>query len=247
MATIVKLGSLLMDGARTEPEAAYQPGKALSFVDGYGISWIVVNGLLIADHSLLVNISWDDLNNQGLVFGKQITLNGQKLLCRLLKVGKDRYSSNEWDDALNIVGENNNLWSWYGVYFWGQDTPVNHASGRAFRGYNSARLWAWNDSPTRSSRLGFRPILEPIPSEGISPGAHICAIGGQSILRGKLLEITNYDALIQPERSSIFADSDLGKLYIKLNDGTIIIDQHQMVIQDVSSYWNLLNTKTAPS
>ena len=235
MATIVKLGSLLMDGAHTEPGAAYQPGKALSFVDGYGISWIVVNSLLIADHSLLVNISWDDLNNQGLVFGKQIIINGRNFLCRLLKVGEDRGYSNEWDAALDIVGEDNNLWCWHGIFFWGQDTPINHASGRAFRGYNSARLWAWNDSPTRSSRLGFRPILEPIPSEAISPGAHICAIGGQSILRGKLLETTNYDALIQPERSSIFANPDLGKLYIKLNDGTIVIDQHQMVVQDLSN------------
>lgn len=40
------------------------------------IGWVAVNGLLIADQCLLTNVSWDDLDVQGLVFGKEVTVQG---------------------------------------------------------------------------------------------------------------------------------------------------------------------------
>lgn len=90
MATILKFGSLLLDGAHTNPGAEYQPGQVISFGNGNTLQWVVVNGLLIADRPLLVNISWDDLNVQNLVFGTRVDINGHTFLCRLLKVGTER-------------------------------------------------------------------------------------------------------------------------------------------------------------
>lgn len=63
--------------------------------------------LLICDRVLLVSVSWDDLNAQGLVSGKEITIDGARYKCRLLTGGSnyrgsDGYSggtptNNEWD------------------------------------------------------------------------------------------------------------------------------------------------------
>ncbi len=50
------------------------------------IGWVAVNGLLIADQCLLTNVSWDDLDVQGLVFGKEVTVQGLRFKIRLLKV-----------------------------------------------------------------------------------------------------------------------------------------------------------------
>lgn len=80
--------------------------------DAYKIQWREVNDggkkLLISDRVLLVNVSWDDLNAQGLIFGKTITINGQQYKLRVLtggsnyRSGTDAYSGgspsdNEWD------------------------------------------------------------------------------------------------------------------------------------------------------
>lgn len=74
--------------------------------------------LFICDRVILVNVSWDTLNAQGYVTGKQIIIDGQPYLCRLLKgganyrSGSDHYSGgtlpNEWDSYItneqNIAG-----------------------------------------------------------------------------------------------------------------------------------------------
>ena len=88
--------------------------------DAYKLQWIEVNDngkkLLICDRNILSRVSWDDLNVQGLVNGKEITIDGQKYKIRLLsggsnyRSGSDNYSGgsptdNEWDRI--IVNEGN--------------------------------------------------------------------------------------------------------------------------------------------
>lgn len=64
--------------------------------------------LLICDRVILASVSWNDLNAQGLVSGKEITIDGARYKCRLLtggnnyRSGTDAYSggspsNNEWD------------------------------------------------------------------------------------------------------------------------------------------------------
>lgn len=64
--------------------------------------------LLICDRVILVNVSWDDLNAQGYVTGKTVTIDGAAYKCRVLTGGSrrranaDPYSggtptNNEWD------------------------------------------------------------------------------------------------------------------------------------------------------
>ena len=80
--------------------------------DAYKMQWIEVNDggkkYLICDRVMLVYISWDDLNAQQLIFGKNVTIDGQQYKLRVLtggsnhRSGTDGYSggtptTNEWD------------------------------------------------------------------------------------------------------------------------------------------------------
>ena len=64
--------------------------------------------ILICDRLILVNVSWEDLNGQGYITGKTVTIDGTKYKCRVLKggssfrTGTDPTSggtpaNNEWD------------------------------------------------------------------------------------------------------------------------------------------------------
>ena len=233
MANIIKLGSILLDGLHTKPGSKYQPGQTIDFGNGDSLQWIVVNDMLIADRPLLTNISWNDLNQQNLVLGKEVIINSQLFHCRLLKVGVEKGVSNEWDDALDIIGESNDLWNWKDAFCWGHETPAEHASHRVGRGCHSVRYWSWSPTNFRSERVGFSPALVSLPSDNLVAGDTVCAIGSQTILYGKLVDLTRYDAIIQPEATSMMAEADAGKCYSKLPDGMVVLDRTHMAIQTI--------------
>ena len=171
--------------------------------DANKLQWVKIKDgdktLLICDRVILVSVSWDDLNGQGYVTGKTITIDGTKYKCRLLTGGSNRRNNdwyaggtptnNEWDrfitreevitglpapvssdldTNLNTTDHNsthNQLWHWVGVYSWCQETWAENASGRAYRGYDSARFWNYNSSGTRGVRVGFRPVLEVLNTD----------------------------------------------------------------------------------
>ena len=170
--------------------------------DANKLQWVKIKDgdktLLICDRVILVSVSWDDLNGQGYVTGKTITIDGTKYKCRLLTGGSNRRNNdwyaggtptnNEWDrfitreevitglpapvssdldTNLNTTDHNsthNQLWHWVGVYSWCQETWAENASNRAYRGYNSARLWG-SSSGNRSVHVGFRPVLEVLNTD----------------------------------------------------------------------------------
>ncbi|CAI8879190.1 hypothetical protein EMIT07CA2_30086 [Brevibacillus sp. IT-7CA2] len=84
------------------------------FHDAYKIQWREVNHngkrLLISDRVILWGMTWDALNDLGLVFGKNVTIDGQQYILRLLtggssRRGSDDYaggspSTNEWDQYI---------------------------------------------------------------------------------------------------------------------------------------------------
>lgn len=79
--------------------------------DANKLQWVKIKDgdktLLICDRVILVSVSWDDLNWQGYVTGKTITIDGTKYKCRLLTGGSNRRNNdyyaggtptnNEWD------------------------------------------------------------------------------------------------------------------------------------------------------
>lgn len=67
--------------------------------DANKLQWVKIKDgdktLLICDCVILVSVSWDDLNGQGYVTGKTITIDGTKYKCRLLTGGSNR-RNNDW-------------------------------------------------------------------------------------------------------------------------------------------------------
>ena len=223
----LKLGSLYLDDKPVTLGAGYCLGQAISFgatTSNEAISWVPVNGLLIADRCLLTNISWDDLNVQNLAFGKEIKIQGFQFRSRLLKVGNTDRVPNEWDAALDIVGDNDDLWHWDGMFFWGQETSAITASGRALRGCLSARCWDWGTQSNRGVFLGFRPALEPLHADpsALRPGQKVLVIGYDGCVMGRLVEKTQYDLILQLKPSGLVGKA---AFTANLQDGSVVVDR----------------------
>lgn len=225
MANIIKLGSLHLDGHPVEIGTKYVPGQTIRIGDtitGKEISWVGVNGMLIADRCILTNASWDDLNAQNLAFGKEITIGGFRFTARLLQVGAEEGFPNEWDAALNEVGENNDIWHWKDSWFWGQESTVR-ASYRASRGGLSARFWGWYIAYRRDANLGFRPALVPLLSDTLGntrSGEKLMLWGSQNIVFGRLEELTDYEVVLSDWDGTL--SGDFGS---RISHGRIVIDR----------------------
>ena len=231
MANIIKLGSLFLDGRPVETGMQYVPSQTIEvgeMTPSKEIGWVAGNGLLIADQCLLTNVSWDDLDVQGLVFGKEVTVQGLRFKIRLLKVGSKEDVPNEWDAALDAVGEDDTLWHWDHKFFWGQEPVSGSVSHRAIRGYTSARHWGWSDSSSRHALLGFRPALEPLPTDpsAIRHSQEALVIGRAGAVAGSLIDATAYDLVIQPNADGLIGEVSFAA---KMQDGTLAVDRSGII------------------
>lgn len=231
MANIIKLGSLFLDGRPVETGMQYVPSQTIEvgeMTPSKEIGWVAVNGLLIADQCLLTNVSWDDLDVQGLVFGKEVTVQGLRFKIRLLKVGSKEDVPNEWDAALDAVGEDDTLWHWDHKFFWGQEPVSGSVSRRAVRGYSSARTWGWDYSSARGASLGFRPALEPLPTDpsAIRHSQEALVIGRAGAVAGSLIDATAYDLVIQPNADGLIGEVSFAA---KMQDGTLAVDRSGII------------------
>ena len=192
------------------------------------IGWVAVNGLLIADQCLLTNVSWDDLDVQGLVFGKEVTVQGLRFKIRLLKVGSKEDVPNEWDAALDAVGEDDTLWHWDHKFFWGQEPVSGSVSYRALRGYDSARYWNLYYATYSCPYLGFRPALEPLPTDpsAIRHSQEALVIGRAGAVAGSLIDATAYDLVIQPNADGLIGEVSFAA---KMQDGTLAVDRSGII------------------
>lgn len=231
MANIIKLGSLFLDGRPVETGMQYVPSQTIEvgeMTPSKEIGWVAVNGLLIADQCLLTNVSWDDLDVQGLVFGKEVTVQGLRFKIRLLKVGSKEDVPNEWDAALDAVGEDDTLWHWDHKFFWGQEPVSGSVSHRALRGYNSARHWNCTSSGHRFTIIGFRPALEPLPTDpsAIRHSQEALVIGRAGAVAGSLIDATAYDLVIQPNADGLIGEVSFAA---KMQDGTLAVDRSGII------------------
>ena len=141
------------------------------------------HSLFIADYVVTHYVTWDNLDNNGMIFGTAYTSGGVTYKLRAPSVGSAATEwtgtyenecgipeSNEWDvilDKANQVYEDNTngyIKNWYHISCWGQDTKVWNgvvdSSVRATRGYFAACAHALEDYNVPSQYWGFRPVLE---------------------------------------------------------------------------------------
>ena len=126
------------------------------------------HSLFVADYAVTHTISWDELNTANLIFGKNYASGGVDYTLRAPSVGSNATGlgdsdpgepqSNEWDTMLNK--DSGYIQNWNEMYSWGQDTVSFDASGRAVRGYGSARRWYYYYASYSFPFVGFRPVLE---------------------------------------------------------------------------------------
>ena len=157
---------------------AYKLTSEMATTEEYAEQNKYAHSLFVADYVVTHTISWGGLNDEGLIFGKNYASGGVDYTLRAPSVGSNSTGSgdsqrgvpqsNEWDTMLNK--NSGYIQNWNEMYSWGQDTVSFDASGRAVRGYSSARYWISNYAMDFSPRLGFRPVLEVLNADKLDSG-----------------------------------------------------------------------------
>ena len=125
--------------------------------------------LFVADYNVTKAVSWDELNNTGLIFGKAFSKDGASYLLRSLSAGSNITGTgeglrglpltNEWDQILNK--DMNYIKNTSEMYSWGQDTNLSEGGKRYLRGYQSSPRGVWTDyTSVKQDAYGFRSVLE---------------------------------------------------------------------------------------
>lgn len=238
------------NGVLYRPSKEHSAPKIVDTQTGKAITWIVVGGKLIADRCLLRDISYftidteimvdphsthttrlddyDYLEGTVLTGPRRICLDGREYILRLPQVGKCKGVPNEWDSALNDVGDSNLIWHWSGIYSWGSDITDDddYPGYLAVRGYDTPRTWA-KCEPDISDGYGWRPVLEPVSVEP-SPeliGREVAVWHGQQIICGLLDSYTAYDIYLARARKVFTDDGKCEHWYEHLPDLKIVVDR----------------------
>ena len=203
---------------------AYRLTSEMATTEEYAKQNKYPHSLFVADHAVTHTVSWDDLNTAGLIFGKDYAAGGVGYTLRAPSTGSARTGSgdlergtpqsNEWDRILDK--DSGYIKNWNILYSWGQD--AYSASGRAFRGFNSARFWISNFATYSNPYVGFRPVLEvrnpnTLGSDGLK--AVTLALGG-----GKLGGSTDTIQIIVKNGSKFTAPASDGMTRPDGNNGS---------------------------
>lgn len=238
MAHILELGTLIVNGeAVVAPEygALENPGsKAPQIVDtqdGKAIKWVVAGGKLIADRCLVQHISYFDISNRIIAAPgckRRIRLDGREYILRLPRVGKREGVPNEWDSALDDVGEDNSIWHWHRMSFWGTEkTDDDDYPGYwVLRGNDSPRKWIKHE-PDVNGCCGWRPVLEPVSVEP-SPeliGQKVAVWYDQQIIYGELVSYTAYDLYLDRAQTAFLYGCERDVWYEHQSVMQIVVDR----------------------
>ena len=147
---------------------AYKLMSATATTEEYAQQNKYPHSLFVADYNVTHTVSWNDLNNEGLIFGKGYVAGGVDYTLRAPSAGsgstgsydseRGTPQSNEWDKILDK--DSGYIKNWSDMYSWGQDTSSDNASRRAIRGCYSARGWGRPTATSSFPDVGFRPVLE---------------------------------------------------------------------------------------
>ena len=147
---------------------AYKLTSEMVTTEDYATQNKYPHSLFVADYAVTHTVSWDELNNAGLIFGKSYTGGSVDYTLRAPSAGSwhtgsydlGTPQSNEWDAVLDK--NSGYIKNWNGMFSWGQDTSSSSYSATcAERGYYSARYWYHYYATTyRAVNVGFCPVLE---------------------------------------------------------------------------------------
>ena len=147
---------------------AYKLTSEMATTEEYAQQNEYAHSLFVADYAVTHAVSWDNLNAEKLIFGKDYATGSVKYTIRVPSGGSAatdmfHYSpgtpqSNEWDRILDKNG--GYIKNCSKIYSWGQDTLPYTESNRVVRGLDSPRNFAGYNTTLDLSLLVFRPVLE---------------------------------------------------------------------------------------
>ena len=156
---------------------AYRLTSETATTEEYAQQNKYAHSLFVADYAVTHTVSWNGLNDEGLIFGKNYASGGVDYTLRAPSVGSNATGSgdsqrgvpqsNEWDTMLNK--NSGYIKNWNGIYSWGQDTTRYNSSFRAVRGFISARLWGIDNAASSDPNVVFRPVLEVLNADTLGP------------------------------------------------------------------------------
>ena len=224
----IKFGTLYMGGNAIGPRTRqynYQSNAEINIgntISGKEIQWICVNGFLIADRCLLTKISRLDLDNKGLGdnVGKKFVIDGQPVLCRLMRVKQYTVDGSELTQYLNSLTSGSKEPS---VRFW---TLEKSTSGSM--GMTATSNVKMEPVERRDKDLGFLPVLERLVSQDEVSEADIGTLMtvriGPNWSMGTLAEVSDYDLVFQGASGEIVPETGFRQFskFNKINQTTII-------------------------
>ena len=222
----------------------YVPFTYVGTVDAYALkdetdtdTTSYEHSLFIADYAMTHTVSWNELNEKSLIYGKDYAGGGVTYSLRAPSAGF-HYSygqnaggtpgNNEWDVILDKAKQGNNdntngyVKNWQDIYSWGQDkSSATPSSDRSLRGYRSSRYWYIESATRADATLGFRPVLE-LPTDlaadslkvvKVAPGVNMADDGGYKswiniiVKKGESFKAPSAEGLPRPD--GISADASL--------------------------------------
>lgn len=158
MSDVLKFGALIVNGTPVLPGAAFESGSEISFSDavpGYELLWLPIPGTksLVAQSTLITNISWRQLRDLGFVDGKPFVMDDKLYFVRLPWLGTSSDAKNE------LEGIPNN-----GLCCWGRETFISFERKKPEQRstvYGSLdNVWLSAHPATLRPDLGFRPVID---------------------------------------------------------------------------------------
>ena len=180
------------------------------------------HSLFIADYAVTHTVSWNDLNAQGMIFGKAYTSGGIDYTLRAPSVGRDYTGgaetkrgapiNNEWDtifdkakqDRLDNTG--GYIKNWKDIYSFGQEGYIDAPSNPAVRGYTSAFFYTYTGASNTKAAFGYRPVLE-LPTDLAADSLKAVALNTAGRMPG---ETSNFINIIVKKGESFTAPSAEG-------------------------------------
>lgn len=200
----LELGTILHNGTVKNPffkfEAQehfpFDPPGEIDFGNSLNgpcnMKWAIVNNKLIADCVFIHTVSFQDLRELNLVYGRKVVIDSQQYRIRMLM------DMDEWLSALDAIGENNLIWHWerQSSFLQQPSAESGMALCTSFRQLNSVEM-VTQDS--RQQKVGWRPVLESLGPDfsKLEVGHKLLCWGGQSLVNGILLENGTYDLVVQ--------------------------------------------------
>lgn len=235
---IVKFGNLYLG------EAPAVGGSWVPYIENMDISirstyypnspieWVKVHdSLYVARTVLLTSISLESLGKQGYVYGRDLVIDGRRYIARMLRVGEQ----GELENILAAAGDDAPSLFVHEKGFYGLELVDLTIAGE-----RRCTIWKWQGqnrcsygTRTAGAEIGWCPVLEPLDKNLSFCIEHIgmvlsirCLL---SLIRGRLVDVTDYDLVLDCGKNPIIDFGEDEQTYRQLESGLVVVNRDNVM------------------